>query len=790
MPMLASINKKSLRDLWAIKGQMIAITLVMAAGIAIFIIMFGVLDSIKLTRDTYYERHQFADVFSALKRAPNTVKARLSEIQGVSVLETRVVFGVTLQMDNMPEPATGRIISYPDNSEPLLNKLYLRSGRYLQSNEDDAILADENFVSAHQLKLGDKVSVIMNGKKRALKIVGTVLSPEYVYSIAPGAMMPDSKRFGVFWMSRRSLEAAVNMKAAFNDVAAVLDRSANVDNVISDIDYILKPYGGLTTHKRSEQLSNFFVRNEIAQLQSMGTTAPILFLAVAAFLINVVMSRQIATQREQIGMLKAVGYTDLEVAMHYLKMVAVIIVIGSIIGVALGTWMGTGMTQMYTQFFHFPILKYSFSLEVIIFAIFAYAISGVIGTLIAIKNATRLPPAEAMRPESPTVFKQSWLSKIGLHQHLSFLTRIIIRQVERKPFRALLSSIAIAFALAILVFSFFMEDSMEYLLDVQYGITQREDVNIAFVEPKPYRALEEIRVLPNVQHVEPIRNVAVILKHGHIEKRSSITGLPQSPSLRRVIDKKLNAVAIPKQGIALNKTLADLLKVSTGDVLTIEVLEEKRQILQVPVSAIVQEFIGLGAFIDLYYLNQLLDSPPKISGASLMIDHYGSAILYQKLKEIPAIIGLNIISVMRQLFEDIMAENLLKMVAVNVLFASFISFGVIYNTARITISERGRELANLRVLGLTRTEVAYLLFGELCLITLLAVPLGLLLGYSLCLGMAQSMDSELFRIPVYLKNSTYAYAVVIVLFSAVASFYMVWRQVDNIDLVSAQKGVN
>lgn len=787
--MLASLNKKALRDLWTIKGQMIAITLVMAAGIAIFIIMFGVLDSIKLTRDTYYERHRFAHVFSTLKRAPNSVETRLSEIDGISIIETRVVFGITLQMDNMPEPATGKIISYPDNSPPLLNQLYLRAGRYLQPNEDDAILADENFVNAHQLKLGDKVSVIMNGKKRALRIVGTVLSPEYVYSIAPGAMMPDSKRFGIFWMSRRSLEAAVNMKGAFNDVAIMLERSANVENVMAETDQILKAYGGLNAYKRSDQLSNFFVRNEIAQLQSMGTTAPIIFLTVAAFLINVVMSRQIATQREQIGMLKAVGYSDLEIALHYLKMITVVVAIGSVIGVAAGTWMGTGMTQMYTQFFHFPILKYSFSMEVIILAIFACAISGVVGTLVAIKNATKLPPAEAMRPESPTVFKQSWLQRIGLHQQLSFLTRIIVRQIERKPFRALLSSIAIAFALAILVFSFFMEDSMEYLLDVQYGITQREDVNIAFVEPKPYRALEEIRVLPNVLSVEPIRTVAVNFKHGHIEKRSSITGLPESPSLRRVIDNKLLPVDFPKKGIALNRTLANILKVNVGDVLTVEILEEKRQTLQVPVTEIVQEFIGLGAFIDLYYLNNLLDSSPRISGASLMIDHQGSATLYRRLKDMPAIIGLNIISIMRQLFEDIMAENLLKMVAVNVLFASFISFGVIYNTARITISERGRELANLRVLGLTRAEVAYLLFGELCLITLLAVPIGLALGYGLCLGMAQSMDSELFRIPVYLKNNTYAYAVAIVLISAIASFYMVWRQVDNIDLVSAQKGV-
>jgi len=787
--MIGTLNQKSLRDLWNIKGQMTAITLVMAAGIAIFIIMFGVLDSLKLTRDTYYERYQFADIFASLKRAPESVKERINNIPGISITESRVVFGVTLQMDTLIEPATGKIISLPDNKTPLLNQLYLRAGRMLYPNEEDAILADESFVNAHNLTLGDHLSVIMNGHHRKLKIVGIVLSPEYVYSIAPGAMMPDSKRFGIFWMSRRSLEAAVKMKGAFNDIAVKVDGSVSSEQILSRIDAILKPYGGLISYTREDQISNFFVTNELKQLRETGSLAPVIFLSVAAFLINVVMTRQIAIQREQIGMLKAVGYSDWEISMHYLKMVLVVTVIGSILGLLLGAWMGSGMTAMYATFFHFPILKYNFSIEVMIFSVLFCTLSAVIGTLFAIRNAAKLPPAEAMRPESPTTFKETFLERLGLHHYLSFLSRIILRQIERRPFRALFSSIGIAFALSILIFSFFMEDSMAYLMDVQYSYTQREDVNISFVESKHYSALEEIRAMPGVLNVEPLRDVPVYLRHQHYKKRGSITGLVKTPQLRRVIDTNLDAVNMPQQGLLISETLAKILDVKQGDVIDIEVLEEKRQRLQIPVAAITHQLIGLGAYMNMHQLNKLLDSPPKITGASLQIDENYSAILYKKLKEIPAIIGLNITSVLRKIFEDIMAENILKMVATNLIFASFISFGVIYNTARITLSERGRELASLRVLGLTRSEVAYILFGELTLITLVSLPIGIFLGYSMALGMAQSMDSELFRIPVYFKNSTYAYAVLIVLLSALASFYLVWRQVDNIDLVSAQKGV-
>ncbi|PCJ49368.1 MAG: ABC transporter permease [Gammaproteobacteria bacterium] len=787
--MLSALNRKLLRDTWNIKGQLSAIILVMAAGISVYVITFGVLDSLKLTRDTYYDRYQFADVFASLKRAPEAVKERIAEIPGVSVVESRVVFGITLQMQTMNEPATGKLISLPDGQKPLLNNLYLRSGRMLYPNEEKSILADESFFNAHQLSLGDKISIISNGLSQQLKIVGVVLSPEYVYSIAPGALMPDGKRFGIFWMSRRSLEAIVNMKGAFNDISIKTDRSANIQLIEQRLDHILKPYGGLISYARDEQISHFFVTNELKQLNSMGMIAPLIFLSVAAFLINVVMTRQITTQREQIGMLKAVGYSDYEISIHYLKMVLIITGFGAVIGLSLGAWMGAGMTKMYTQFFHFPILKYNFSPQVMIFSVFFCTLAAVLGTLFAIRRAARLPPAEAMRPESPTEFKESLLERLGLHSKLSFLSRIILRQLERRPVRAMLSTLGMSLALSILIFSFFMKDSMDYLIDVQYDQTQREDINFSFVEPRPYTALEEIRAMPGVLSVEPTRNISALLKHKNYSKRSSITGLVANPDLRRIIDSQLKAVSLPKQGLVMSKKLAEILHISVGDVLEAEILVDKRPTLYIPVVAITHQFIGTGAYVHIDELNRLLDEPPKITGASLSLDPLSSQVLFKKLKQIPAIIGLNIVSVLRQIFEDVMAENLLKMVSINIVFASFISFGVIYNTSRIALSERGRELASLRVLGLTRREVAYILFGELGFITFLSIPIGIFIGNFLAQAMTSSMESELFRIPFYIKNATYGYAVMIVLMSSILSFYLVWRQVDGLDLVSAQKGV-
>ncbi len=789
MAIIPALNRKLLRDLWNIKGQMLAIMMVMACGITTFIMSFGVVDSLKLSRDVYYDRYQFADIFAQLKRAPDSVRQQVMEIPGVSAAETRVVFAVTIQVDDMIEPASGKLISLPDGRKPLLNNLYLRSGRMLLPDEDDAILSSEAFAQAHGFTLGDRINMVVNGHKRSLKIVGIVLSPEYVYSLGPGALFPDDKRFGIFWMGRRALAAAVDMDGAFNDISLSVDRGGNVENIKQELDIILKPYGGLIAYARKNQMSHWFVQNELDQLRVMGLFAPAIFLGVAAFLINVVMTRQVATQREQIGMLKAVGYTNGEISLHYLKMVLLLVVMGSILGIAGGIWLGAGMTNMYTQFFHFPILKFSFSAEVMIFSVLFCAISAVVGTLIAINQAAKLPPAEAMRPPSPIQFRRTLLERMGLEKYFSHLSRIVIRHVERRPFRTLFSTLGIGLSMSILIFAFFMEDSIDYLLDVQFDMAQRQDISLGFVEPRAITALEEIRLMPGVTKVEPLRQVAVFLKSENFSKRTTITGIRPDPDLYRILDTDLQAARVPQQGLALSSKLAEVLNVKKGDMMTVEVLEDRRPVLKIRVAEIIEEFIGLSAFMDMDQLNRALNEGTVITGASLLVDPLWNGPLFQEIKEIPAIASMVILAKSRQIFRETMGENLLKMVAINIVFASLISFGVIYNTARIALSERGRELATLRVLGLTRGEVAYILFGEMTVIILMAIPVGLFIGYLMVLGMAQSMDTELFRIPVIVEKTTYGLSVIIVALSSVLSFYLVWRQVENIDLVSAQKGI-
>lgn len=786
---ISALNKKLLRDLWHIKGQLVAIIFVMASGIMTFVLSFGVIDSLELGQEIYYDRSEFADVWAGAKRVPQDVDEQIKQIDGVSQVETRVTFGGIIQVEGMEEPAAGRIMSLPDNREPLLNKLYLERGRLLRPDEEDAVLASEAFVLAHDFILGDTVDMIINGHKRTLKIVGVVLSPEYVYLLGPGALVPDNKRFGVFWMSHHALEAAVDMDGAFNDVALRLSRGADVDDVKAQLDRILKPYGGLISYGRDEQLSNWWVENELAQNRTTGTVTPMIFLGVAAFLVNMVMTRQVATQRVQIGMLKAVGYNESEIAFHYLRMVMVIVVLGSIIGLIGGAWLGKGLLNIYADYFRFPYLRYTYSIDVMILSVAFCAAAATAGTWIAMKQASSLPPAEAMRAEAPTEFKKTILERLGIDKFFSFLSRIVLRQVERRPIRAFLSALGVGFALSILVFVNGLYDSLDYMMNVQYDIGNREDMMVSFVEPRHISALEELRLMPGVMKVEPLRDVPVNLRHGHLRKRTSISGIIPEPDLHRVLGADLKPIDITGGGFVVSKKLSEILDVKVGDVIRAEVLEERRPELDLTVSAIYDEFIGMGAFMDIERINSLLNEGPVVTGAALMIDPNWNGPLYQNIKKVPSIIGMAMMSKIRELFEDLVDENMMQMMAVYGVFAAFIACGVIYNTARIAFSERARELAALRVLGLTKGEVAYILFGELALVVFLSIPLGIIIGYGLIAGLLASFETELFRIPLYINNDTYAYAVLIVLTSALFSFYLVWRQVDQINLVEAQKGV-
>lgn len=783
---MKALDHKLLRDLANMKGQAFTIALVVAAGIGAFISQITTYDSLDWSRQSYYETARFAHVFADVKRAPESVARQISEISGVADVETTVMFDVTLDLPDVAEPVIGRMIGLNDSGQPRLNQLSLRQGRMVEPDHGNEVVVSEAFAKARKLKPGDQLAAILNGKREQLAIVGIVLSPEYIYA-SRGGVLPDDRGFGVFWMNRKRLASAFDMEGAFNHVVLRMMPGASERAIIDALDRLLEPYGALGAHGRDEQLSNKMLSQEINQQKTMSTVFPTIFLGVAAFLLNVVLSRQIATQRGEIAALKAIGYTNAAIAAHYFKLVMLIVSLGIIMGIALGTWLGYQLTSMYTAFFHFPKLIYRVQPWIPFAAASISLIAALGGALNTMRNIMRLAPAEAMRPPAPTQFRRMLLERLGLEKFLSPQVRMIIRTLERRPLRTLLTAFGIACSVAIIVSGTFWHDAIDYLITVQFNQAEREDAQMVFTNPVNNRGLYAIAHFPGVLFAEGSRAVPVRLRAGHLTYLTAISGLPETAELRQTLDAKQHPITIPPDGVLLTDRLAQKLGLHPGDHVQVEVLEGKRIKKDVLVTGVVNDLLGLSVYMDRHALNRLLGEDDAISSAAVTLDRTQLQAFNAKTKATPKIATVSFKASALQSFEETSARNILVFTSIVTAFAAAIAVGVVYNSARIALAERSWELASLRVLGFTRREVSALLLGELGIELLLAIPFGLWLGYLLSLLLVGLIHNETISIPVIIAPRTYAYAALITLAAGIISALIVRHRVDRLDLVGVLK---
>jgi putative ABC transport system permease protein len=782
-----ALQRKLWRDLWHLRGQVTAIALVVACGVATVVTTRTAYESLVVSQRLYYARYRFADVFATLERAPEALRARIEAIPGVAAVETRVVADVTLDVPGLDEPATGRLLSIPERGEPLLNAVHLRRGRRPEPGRREEVLISEAFAEANHLDPGDEIGAVLNGRWERLRVVGVALSPEYVYEIRGTDIFPDNRRFGVIWMSRAAMGPAFDMDGAFDDVALRLAPRASEQEVIARLDALLDRYGGLGAFGREDHVSHRFISDEIRQNQVFGTAMPAIYLSVAAFLLNVVLSRLVATQRDQIAVLKAFGYRNRDVALHYLGFAFAAVASGAVLGTGLGLWLGAAVNRMYVNFYRFPVFRFEPGATVVALAVGVAGAAAVAGALAAVARVLRLAPAEAMRPEPPASFRSGWLERLGLRRWLPASVRMIWRNVSRRPVRAGLSVLGMAFAVAILVVGRFFVDAVNHLAEVQFRTVQREDVTLAFHEPLRADARFAVRSLDGVLQAEPFRVVPARLRFEHASRRVALFGMEPGAELRRIVDTDRRVWQVPPEGVLVTRKLGEILGVAPGDVLRVEVLEGERPVREVAVAGLVDELIGLSAYMDAGALRRLLREDATVSGAFLRVDPARAESLNQELKRMPAVAGTASRLAMLESFESTLAQSLGIFTTVLVLFASVIAVAVVYNAARIALSERARELASLRVLGFTRREVLALLLGEQAALTALAIPLGFAIGFALCAAIAGAYQWELFRLPLVVSARTLAFAVLVVVGAALGSGWIVRRRLDRLDLVAVLK---
>ena len=784
---MKAVNHKLLRELWQLRMQMLSITLVVATGIMSVMTMRGTYESLTLSQANYYQQTRFADLWAPLVRAPSLVADRIAAIPGVEAVDTRITFLATLDLEGVEMPAQARFVSLPEFDRPVINDLLIKTGRYIVSGAPDEIIINEKFASARGLVPGDEIRAIINGRARDLSVVGIANSPEHSYAVPPGSLFPEDDRYGVFWMSEAFLGPAYDMDGAFNELVARLEPSANPDAVMDAIDIVLEPFGGLGAYLRKDQLSHQIIDNELAEIRITGTMIPAIFLCVAVFLLYLVLGRLISTQRGEIAVLKAFGYQDWEVGRHYLMYAVLAVTLGSVIGGIGGIRLGDGLVNLYKQYLDIPSLEYRVTPSLLVLAVTVSVAGACAGALSAVIKAVALPPAEAMRPASPVRFRPGPLEQAGIGRLLTSAGRMILRNVERKPLQGIFSAIGVALSMAILVLGMFMFDSIVYMMDLQFRQIQREDITLTFREVMPESVKFELASMEGVALVETYRMAAARMKFGQFEKEVGVQGIDPGSRMRRIVNSNGEEIPVPDHGIVLSALLAKRLHAELGDPLQVEWLEGKRKKTTLRITGIVEDFIGVSAYMSKTAMTGITGDSPVVSGALLKVDEQQQNALFAALKQVPGIAGVSSPERMLKTFNEELAETIGITTTFLLGFAAVIAVGVIYNGARISLSERGRELASLRVMGFHRREVAVLLLGEQAFVTLLGIPLGCLIGYWLSSLVAGAIETDAYRIPFVADPRTFITAGAIIFIAAAASGLAVRRRLDHFDLVAVLK---
>jgi putative ABC transport system permease protein len=778
------LDRKLWRDLRRMKGQAFAVAMVMGCGLAMMIMARSLIFSLESTRREYYEANRFAEVFVHLKRAPNSLADRIREIPGVATVQPSISVQVTLDLPTLDEPASGMVCSLPDFGSPELNRLFLRTGRWVAPGGRGEMLVGEAFAEANHLQPGDTIAMLLNSRRQQLRIAGIVLSPEFIFESRPGAALPDHRTYGIFWMPYKELASAFDQDGAFNHLSLTLAPGGAERPVIADLDRLLTPYGGRGAYGRADHPSHIRVSDEIRVLATMSIGFPVVFLSVAAFMINAVLSRLLTLQREQIAVMKAFGFTNRQIVVHYLKFAFVIVAGGTVLGGCGGMLLGHRLVLLYHAFFRFPELAFRADRTAFPLALLVCAAAAAAGVFGAVRRAARLPPAEAMRPEPPANYRPAFVERTGIAHLLSHTFRIAIRNLERKPMQAFFTIAGLALATGILIVPNSFRDSVNHVLDYQWDVVQRQDLGIGLVEPASAQVCHLFRQLPGAVTVEPFRSVFARIGLGHQRRQLGIQGLPPSGLHNRVVNEHDRLIQLPPEGLVVSLKLAEVLGAHVGDELRVEILEGKRAVRTVRLVGLAGDFTGMTAYMDLPSLNRLLGEGDIISGANFRVDGARRAEFLRALKDIPRVSWVAMKDSLRENFRQTTAASIGLVQKIYLVFAVVVAFGVVYNNAQISLAERARELATLRVVGFSQREVSAVLVTELVILALIAVPLGLLLGSGFAKAIVGTVNTETIRLPLVLTTANYAFAVLVVTLASMLSALVVLRRLHQLDLVS------
>ena len=782
---IKTLHLKLLRDLSTLKAQALSISLLIICGVSLLIGSWSAYRALIDARDSFYTQYAFADLFIDVKKAPLSLTPQIQSIEHVSGVEPRIVLDGLIDL-KQGEPAVGRFISNPSGSQPKLNRLYLRKGRLPSAHRELEVAVHEGFAQAHHIELGQRIDLTIQGKRKQARVVGVALSPEYIYALSPFAPLPDDQHFGVIWMPIEALEEIGAMHGAFNQIC-VSTEDVELNPIKTSMDRILKQYGGKGAYSRDQQPSHQFVNDEILQQKTTALVTPFVFLGVAAFLIQITSSRLVSLHRIPIATLKALGYTSREVSSHYLTLITLILTMGALPGLVFGAGLGQLYSKSYEHFFRFPNIDFSLSTPVSLLGLLSGILPGLLGAYRSIRAVFQLSPADAMKPPAPLAFHSGWMETLPIMKHLRASQRMTLRTLLFRPFRLLFSTLGNSAALALIIVAISWNDTIEFLLNTQFHYVQREDASVLLTHPIKPGGVRELLTLPGVLDAEGYRTSPIRLHFMNHKKELSLMGWPHEPRLRGRFDSHLKKTHWPGAGIVLSRYFETCWGMKRGDLVEVETLEGKPRRKWVQLSEFSDELIGVSASTDLQTLSFILDESPTYNLILLRTDPEQNTRLYIQLKQLPVVSGVHFKSSLYQGFKRTMGSIIEISMIILTLFALCLALGVIYNSVRVSLSERCREIASLRVLGFTQRETNQILFTESALQTSFSLLPGCCLGWWITRLILKGVNTEVFAFPVVMNQSTYCRAILVILFGFILSTLLTAPLSAKLSLADALK---
>lgn len=787
-----TLFNKLLRTIWNTRGQFLSLTIVVSLGIMTYICMSNTYYNLQNNMAKFYLECDFADYYFQVASVPQQVVDQIKAIPGVSEAAGRVIKDIpAIKQDR--ERATVRVVGYPLPLNKTINRLHMYSGRVFSEqplNGSMEAVTDAQFAAANKLSPGSTLIVVANGREVPLTVIGTGTTPEFSYPVKDiTTMLNDPSRFGVIMLSQNQAQKLLNSVGQVNSIVIKLAPGSNVYRVKEEVKSILKPYGYQGDYAKKDQSSNAFLRDQLRQLRAETRVIPTIFLIVAVAIQFVMLGRMIKTHRLQIGIMKALGYSDGQIIWHYTSYALLIGLTGTAVGILAGLGLSRYLTNVYLSFYNLPHYANKAYSGAILVAILLGVGVGLVSGWLASRRIVSINPSESMRPEPPTkgrkvVFEQwRWF-----WNRISSSWKMALRGIGRHPTRFWVTVMGVAFATGLLVVSMFFHDSIGSIEQRAYYTEQNFDLMAKFSSPLDEKTTGLIAKINGVTWAEPIIEIPVRITSNQKSSDIILQGLPSDCRMKVVEGKNGQQLYVPPLGMVVGLKTAEKLNLKVGDLIQVETKLGigSNQVSTVRVAGISRQAAGKNAFASMKTASELLRENHLVSGVMMTVDPGRYQAVEAALSEMPGV--ADIVSRDKEVknFNRNM-DSLQVTMKILTLFAVLLGCAISYNSSVISFNERCRELATLRVIGMKSSEIASILGNETILQCFLGLCLGLPLGRLLAEGVARMVSSEVYEFQAMVFTKTYTTSVALTIAFVLAGFLVAVRGVKQLNLLEILK---